>query len=173
MRLEREGRAHPLPGYELPLGRPLPVGTVHAARPSRERWTLPPIDLRLEILEVANGFDLRYVSGGGLDRIPIEIECAFAGPGKWETADQVIQVTDGMTSVLKSGYGTFRCESQAIRIGPGSGVHYHWEMRESEPGRDSFRVLITLQTPVDRTLEIRYGTWSLATRSLEPVTVTP
>ena len=167
VRLEREGRAHALPGYELPLGRPLPVGTVHAARPSRERWTLPPIDLRLEIREVEDGFDLRYVTGGGLDRIPIEIECAFAGPGEWETADQVIQVADGMTAVLKSGHGTFRCGRQAIRIGPGSGVHYQWEMRESEPGLDSFRVLITLQTPVDRTLEIRYGTWSLATRSLE------
>ncbi|MDE0223064.1 MAG: hypothetical protein OXJ90_27610 [Spirochaetaceae bacterium] len=56
-----------------------------------------------------------------------------------------------MTAVLKSGYGTYRCGRQAIRIGPGSGVHYHWEMRESEPGLDSFRVLITLQTPVDRT----------------------
>ncbi len=70
VRLEREGKAHPLPGYELPLGRPLPVGTVHAARSSRERWTLPAIDLRLEIREVASGFDLRYVTGGGLDRIP-------------------------------------------------------------------------------------------------------
>ena len=167
VRLEREGRAHPLPGYELPLGRPLPVGTVHAARSSRERWTLPAIDLRLEIREVENGFDLRYVTGGGLDRIPLEIECAFAGPGEWETADQVIQVADGMTALLKSGHGMYRCGRQAIRIGPGSGVHYHWEMRESEPGLDSFRVLITLQTPVDRTLEIRYGTWSLATRSLE------
>ena len=168
VRLEREGREHPLPGYELPLGRPLPVGTVHAARSSRERWTLPPIDLRLEVREVENGFDLRYLTRGGLDRIPIEIECAFAGPGEWETADQVMPVADGMTALLKSGHGTFRCGSQAIRIGPGSGVHYHWEMRDSEPGRDSFRVLITLQTPVDRTLEIRYGTWSLATRSLTP-----
>ena len=166
MRLERAGRAHPLPGYELPLGRPLAFGSVHAARPSRQRWTLPPIDLRLDIREVENGFDLRYLTRGGLDRIPIEIECAFEGPGEWETADQVTQVTAGMTSVLKSGHGTFRRGDQAIRIGPGSGVHYDWQMRESEPSLDSFRVLITLQTPVDRTLEIRYGSWSLATRSL-------
>ena len=55
---------------------------------------------------------------------------------------------------------------EGIAIGPGSGVHRHWQMRASEPDLDSFRVLIELQTPIDHTLEIRYGTWSLATGGL-------
>ena len=51
-------------------------------------------------------------------------------------------------------------------IGPGSGEHRQWQMRGSDPDTESFRVLITLQTPVDHTLAIRYGTWSLATGGL-------
>jgi len=41
-----------------------------------------------------------------------------------------------------------------------------WQMRGTEPEPDSFRVLITLQTPVDRVLEIRYGRWSPASGEL-------
>ena len=39
-------------------------------------------------------------------------------------------------------------------------------MRGTEPETDSFRVLITLQTPLDRVLAIRYGRWSPATGGL-------
>jgi hypothetical protein len=38
-----------------------------------------------------------------------------------------------------------------------------WEMRDTQIDADSFRVLITLETPADRVFEIRYGTWSPAT----------
>ena len=41
-------------------------------------------------------------------------------------------------------------------------------MRGTEPEPDSFRVLITLKTPVDRVLEIRCGRWSPASGDLLP-----
>ena len=135
-------------------------------RTTRDRWTLPEIDLALDIVEVENGFNLHYTTQGGLDRVPIEIECTFEGPGEWETQDNVLQVNNGQSAILKSGYGTFHNGNEGISIGPGAGVHRHWAMRNSEPDTDSFRVLITLQTPVDHTLEIRYGTWSLASQNL-------
>lgn len=154
------------PGYDLPLGKPIPFGQFGAVRHTRERWTLPTIDLILELTEVDGGFDLRYRTDGGLDRVPIEIEFAFEAPGHWETADQVIPVDNGQSSILKSGIGIFHRGSEAISIGPGSDVHRHWAMRNSDPADDRFRVLVTLQTPVDHTIEIRYGTWSVATNSL-------
>lgn len=166
VRLAHEGAKRRLPGYELPLDRPVPVGEFGALRPLRERWTLPVLDQALDITEVAAGFDLHLRTTGGLDRVTFQIECCFTGPGEWETADQVMPVGNGQTAILKAGHGIFRCGEDAISIGPGAIAHRMWQMRGTELEPDSFRVLITLQTPIDRVLEIRYGKWSVATGGL-------
>ncbi|MBT4137490.1 MAG: hypothetical protein HOE48_06215 [Candidatus Latescibacteria bacterium] len=166
IRLTQKGADHRAPGYDLPLNKEVPMGQFGAVRSTRERWTCPEMDLRLDIVEVENGFNLQYKTDGGLDRVPIEIECTFEGPGEWETHDNVLQVENGQSAILKSGYGTFHNGNEGIAIGPGSGIHRDWNMRGSDPDNDSFRVLITLQTPVDFTFEIRYGTWSLASKQL-------
>jgi hypothetical protein len=166
IRLTQKGADHRTPGYDLPLNKEVPLGQFGQVRGTRERWTCPEIDLTLDIVEVKNGFNLQYKTEGGLDRVPIEIECTFEGPGEWETNDNVLQVDNGQSAILKSGYGTFHNGNEGITIGPGSGVHRDWNMRGSEPDNDSFRVLITLQTPVDFTFEIRYGAWSLASKKL-------
>ena len=166
VQLTQKGADHRAPGYDLPLNKEVPLGKFGAVRSTRERWTCPEIDLTLDIVEVENGFNLHYTTEGGLDRVPIEIECTFEGPGEWETHDNVLQVDNGQSAILKSGYGTFHNGNEGITIGPGSGVHRDWNMRNSEPDHDSFRVLITLQTPVDYTLEVRYGTWSMASKQL-------
>jgi hypothetical protein len=167
VRLVHEGATRRVPGYELPLARPVPFGEFAATRPTRERWTLPVLDQTLDIREVPGGFDLHLRTAGGLDRITFQIECCFAGPGEWETADQVMAVGAGQTAILKAGWGTFRRGDDAISIGPGGEAHRMWQMRGTEPEPDAFRVLITLQTPIDRTLEIRYGRWSPATGGIE------
>lgn len=163
VRLVHQGATRRLPGYELPLDRPVPIGEFGALRPLRDRWTLPVLDQTLDIREVPGGFDLHLRTEGGLDRITFQIECCFSGPGEWETADQVIPVADGQTAILKAGHGIFRRGDDAISIGPGHIAHRMWQMRGTELEPDSFRVLITLQTPIDRVLEIRYGKWSIAT----------
>jgi hypothetical protein len=166
IRLTQKGANHRTPGYELPLNKEVPLGQFGTVRNTRERWTCPEIDLTLDIVEVEKGFDLHYTTQGGLDRVPIEIECTFEGPGEWETQDNVLQVDNGQSAILKLGYGTFHSGTEGITIGPGAGIHRHWDMRNSEPDKESFRVLITLQTPVDHTLKIRYGTWSLSAQQL-------
>ncbi len=167
-RLVHPGATRPIPGYDLPLGRPVPFGEFAKLRPERDRWTLPPLDQILDIREVDGGFDLHLRTAGGLDRVTFQIECCFDGPGEWETADQVIQVANGQTAILKAGHGIFHRGAHGISVGPGGDAHRMWQMRGTEPEPDSFRVLITLQTPIDRALEIRYGQWSPATRDLLP-----
>jgi hypothetical protein len=164
VRLIKQGTRKP--GYQLPLNAPVPLGEFGKVRATREQWSLPTIDLTVELTEVDNGFDLRYLTEGGLDRIPIEIEFAFDAPGEWETADQVTPVSNGQSTILKSGIGIFHRGNEGISIGPGSDVHRHWAMRNSDPAHDRFRVLVTLQTPIDHTIEIRYGTWSAASKNL-------
>lgn len=166
VRLVHEGGMRRLPGYELPLGRPIPFGAFGATRAERARWTLPVLDQTLDIREVPGGFDLHLRTAGGLDRVTFQIECCFAGPGEWETADLVSQVAGGQTAILKAGHGIFRRGEDAISIGPGAAAHRMWQMRGTEPEPESFRVLITLQTPVDHTLEIRCGRWSPATGAI-------
>lgn len=166
IRLTHQAAAKPIPGYELPLGRPVPLGEFARLRPERDRWTLPPMDQLLDIREVDGGFDLHVRTRGGLDRITYQIECCFEGPGEWETADQVSRVSDGQTAILKAGHGVFHRGEHGISVGPGGDAHRMWQMRATEPEPDSFRVLITLQTPIDRVLEIRYGRWSPATKGL-------
>ena len=67
---------------------------------------------------------------------------------------------------LKSGYATCHAGGDAISAGPGAYAHRMWRMRWSEQAPEACRVLIALQTPVDRTLEARCGTWSEATEGI-------
>ncbi|CAN5493810.1 hypothetical protein BH10PLA1_BH10PLA1_00980 [soil metagenome] len=166
VRLFNQGSRNGFSGYRLPFGKPVPFGEFYRTEWDRKQWLLPELNQTIDIVEVENGLDLRLKSEGGLDRVPMEIECAFDGPGEWETDGSVVQAINGQSAILKSGTGVFRRGDQAISIGPGGDVHRDWNMRESHPTKDVFRVLITFQTPFDRTLEIRYGTWSLATRGL-------
>ncbi len=154
---------------DLPLGRPVPFDDFYAVQAERKHWALSPFDILLDIREVQRGFDLHLKTEGALDRIAFQIECCFEGPGEWETDGQVIQVNNGQTAILKSGYGIFHRRECGIRIGPGGIAHRMWQMRGSEPEPDSFRVLVTLETPIDCVFEIRYGTWSTATAGvIEP-----
>ena len=162
VRLFHRGDKPRLPGYSLPLNKPVPLGEYRSMSGERERWLLPRLDQTLDIVEIEDGFSLRLETEGGLDGIPIEIECTFEGPGEWETDNTVLQVDNGQTAILKSGYGTFHNKAQGITIGPGSGDHRHWQMRASQPDLTSFRVLVELLTPVDHALEIRYGAWAPA-----------
>ncbi|MDP6040336.1 MAG: hypothetical protein QGG64_17420, partial [Candidatus Latescibacteria bacterium] len=67
IRMNQKGANRHTPGYDLPLNREVPLGQFGQIRNTRERWTLPEIDLTLEIGEVENGFDLHYQTEGGLD----------------------------------------------------------------------------------------------------------
>jgi hypothetical protein len=142
-------------------------GRFKEAEPLREKWSVPELDVTIDIHEVDRGFDLILNSTGGLDRVPMEIEFAFDGQGEWETADSVIPAGPQQSVMLKAGHGVFRVGDEAISVGPGSFAHGDWNLRESQPTRDAFRVLTTFTAPfTNKKVEIRYGHWSLARRGL-------
>ncbi|MCK4416534.1 MAG: hypothetical protein KAV99_00010 [Candidatus Latescibacteria bacterium] len=154
------------PVYWLPLAEKVDAANWQEVRGRRETFTLLPLEVDLEIQEVERGFDLHITTSGGLDNIPFQIECVFAPGGEFEFDSGVVQGTAGNTAFLKVGYATYRVGTDAISVGPGALAHRMWHMRNSEPSPESFRMLITLVTPVDRVLEIRCGTWSAATQSI-------
>jgi hypothetical protein len=167
VRLIHRGRTTDLAGFFRPLNRTVEFGRFKEAEPLREKWTLPEMDVVADVVEVDHGFDLTLTSRGGLDRVPMEIEFSFDGVGEWETADTIVKAGPNQSAFLKAGRGVFRIGDEAISVGPGSFAHADWNLRESDPTADGFRVLTTFTAPfTQKRIEIRYGHWSLATRAL-------
>ena len=127
------------PGYELPLGRPVPPERWEEMTSERELRSLPPLFSLVEAQEAADargrGFDLRYRTLDGLDRVAVQIALDFPPGGIWETADTRMKPVAGQMLFLKQGYGAMRYGSDVIEIGPGSVAHGMWQMREAEPAQ--------------------------------------
>jgi hypothetical protein len=154
--LRSEGLGRPRrPGYELPLGRPVPPEQWNAAFAERDRYTVPPLTSELAVEEVDGGFDLHLRTLDGLERVAAQIAFDFPPGGIWETADSRSQPRPGQVIFLKQGFGEMRYGSDAIRIGPGARSHGMWQMRDSEQAPDHVRILLTFWTPVDHRVQVR------------------
>lgn len=155
-----EGRRRPRrPGYELPLGRPVPPERWSEMIAERDLRPLPPLRSVLEAHEVADGrgrgFDLHFRTLDGLARVAVQISFDFPPAGIWETADARTKPVAGQVIFLKQGYATMRYGSDTIEIGPGAASHSMWQMRETEPAPHHVRVLLTFLTPVDHRFTVR------------------
>jgi len=154
--LRSEGRANPRrPGYELPLGYPVPPERWTVMLEERDVRRLPPPLSTLTIREVEGGFDLRYETLDGLDGVAAQVAFDFLPGGVWETDDTLTRPQAGQVLFLKQGYGMMRYGHDVICIGPGAHAHAMWAMRDAELAPDHARVLLTFITPVDVTLQIR------------------
>ena len=154
--LRSNGLRHPRrPGYELPLGRPVPPDKWDEMMAERDLRRLPPIVGELTVTEVAGGFDLRYQTLDGMDGVAAQIALDFPPGGIWETADTAIQPEAGQVIFLKQGYGTMRYGNDVIRIEPGAHAHRMWQMRSTEAAPHHVRVLLTFKLPVDHVIRLR------------------
>jgi hypothetical protein len=142
------------PGYEQPLGRLVLPEHFEAMIPQRELRTLPPLTSTLMVREVEHGFDLRYQTLAGLDRVVAQIAFDFPAGGIWETQDSCFKPQAGQTVFLKQGFGAMRFGDDVIRIGPGADAHRMWAMRDAEPAPQHVRVLMTFVTPIDHAFAI-------------------
>ena len=151
-------------GYELPLGAPIPFEEYAEFARRRKRMVQPAMDTILTVTESGSGFNINLKTRGGLDNVTFRMEFCLAGPGRWETREQFTDVRNGDTTVLKSGYGVYRAGASAVRIGPGAMEHQvtSWDMEGDDADPEAFRILLLLTTPIDKTIELRYGAWSLA-----------
>jgi hypothetical protein len=153
------GEIHDEAVYYLPVGESVGFDEFYDHRKERDVYALPSMTTAMEIEEVDGGFDI-HVSCTGYDRVPFQIACDFTPGGEAEFGDAVVHGHTGEEIFLKSGHLTYHIGDDAISVGPGVCAHRFRHMRGSQPAPNAFRVLITFLTPVDRTLEIRCGTWS-------------
>jgi len=154
--LRSEGYGNPRrPGYELPLGYPVPPDRWNVMLEERALRRLPPLLSMLTIQGVDGGFELHYQTLDGLDGVAAQVAFDFLPGGVWETDDTATRPQAGQVLFLKQGYGMMRYGHDVIRIGPGAHAHGMWAMRDAETALDHVRVLLTFVTPVDVTLQIR------------------
>jgi len=154
--LTSSGRRRPRrPGYELPLGRPVPPDEWRAAFAQRGRYELPPAHSTLEIVEAEGSLDFHYRNQRSVDKVAVQIAFDFPPGGVWETDDTRTLPVAGQPIFLKRGYGQMRYGSDVIRIGPGAAAHAMWPMRDSEVAPNHVRVLFTFWTPVDVEFTVR------------------
>jgi hypothetical protein len=143
------------PGYEQPIGRPVPPEQYEALTAQRSLRPLPPLTSTLTARHVELGFDLHYQTLNGLDRVTAQIAFDFPPGGVWETPDTCLKPHTGQTIFLKQGYGAMRYGDDVIEIGPGADAHRMWAMRDAEPAPQHVRVLMTFITPIAHTFAIR------------------
>jgi len=62
----------------------------------RELRRLPPATSTLTVQEVAGGFDLRYQTLDGLDRVAAQIAFDFPPGGAWKTEDTCTRPVGGL-----------------------------------------------------------------------------
>ena len=148
--LRSEGTLSPYrPGYELPLGRPVPPEHYQELRAERVLRRVPYCLSELRVREVEGGLDLRYVTLDGMDRVPAQIALDFAPGGIWETDDTVLQPQAGQVLFLKRGAGRMRYGRDVIEVSPGACAHQIWAMRDAEAAPGLVRILLTFLTPLD------------------------
>ncbi len=153
--LHSSGQADPRrPGYEQPLGRPVPPECWTELLDARDLRRLPPATSELAIELVAEGLALRYLTLDGTPGVMAQIAFDFPPGGIWETDDTSLQPVAGQTLFLKRGHGSMRYGTDVISIGPGADAHRAWQLRHTAPQPGHVRILVPLRTPVDHTFAI-------------------
>lgn len=154
------GTRHPSrPGYDQPLGRPVPPELWQEIRGEREVRRVPPAASRLTITPAGNSLSVRFQTTDGLDRVTSQIAFDFAAGGVWETGDTCFEPQPGQTIFLKKGEAAMRYGRDVITIGPGADAHRMTKMRDEVPAAPGLtRVLMTFVTPIDHTFTLAAGT---------------
>ncbi len=153
--LQSDGLGRPRrPGYEMPLGHPVPPERWAESIADRDLRTLPPAASALTFSEITGGLALHLTTLDGMCGVATQIALDFEPGGIWETADTRFAPQPGQVLFLKQGWGEMRYDTDVIRIEGGAYATSMAAMRETvEPGR-SVRVLLTFETPVDHTFRL-------------------
>jgi hypothetical protein len=105
--LRSEGQSNPRrPGYELPLGRPVPPEQWTERLQERSIRRLPPATSTLMVQEIDGGFQFHYQTLAGLSGVTAQLALDFPPGGIWETADTRTIPGAGQVIFLKRGAGS-------------------------------------------------------------------
>jgi hypothetical protein len=153
------------PIYWLPIddGTIVDAGNWQEVRGRRKTFELPPMAIDLEITEASDGgdggasFDLHVTTTGGVPSVPLQIELLFEPGGTMEVERAIVEAHAGTTMFLKGGNAVYRVGDDEITVGPGHCAHTMWKMHNSPGAPESFRLLVSLLSPVDHTLRLQTG----------------
>ncbi len=156
--LESKGTRNPRrPGYDLPLGRPVPIEAWEETATQRTLRRVPPARCQMTVSVTPSGLDLTYRTLDGASGVPLQI--ALDLPVGTELSN------DGRAwRRLRAGECHFvgarqhvhlRAGRTVVRVGPGASAHAMLPMRDTEPPVGCARLLIPLLTPARHRLALR------------------
>jgi hypothetical protein len=143
------------PGYEMPVGRPVAVGSFYDTLNERDLYALPGCVSEVAVAQTPDGFILHYRTLEGMEGVTAQVAFDFPPGGIWETGDTSFQPQAGQVIFLRQGSGTMRYGDDVIEIGPGADAHRTWNLRDSIPAPGMVRVVIPFHTPIDHTFTLR------------------
>lgn len=156
--LRSEGKSSPYrPGYEQPLGRPVPPDRYAAMRAEREIRRLPPCTSELTVREIPDGLALRYRTLDGYDRVPAQIALDFAPGGIFESEGVRFEPRAGQVLFLDAGFGSMRYGQDVLTVGPGAHAHRMAAMRDAETAPEHVRILLTFLAPADHEFTLGFS----------------
>lgn len=145
------------PGYELPLGRPVPIEAWEQACASRPLRPMPPARCEFTLTADARGASFVYRTLGGLPGVPAQISLDFpAGTEFSEDGRRWRRLGRGECRFLAARRHAYLRSGQTIvRVGPGAADHAMHSMRDVEPPGEVARLLIPLLTPARHRFSLR------------------
>ena len=141
-----------MPGYWKPIDRhvsfdELPYNNLKDRVPSPR----PDIEYVFDIKKTDGGIDLTVSSNGGIDGAHFALQFDFALPGSVLTENTYEEVCAPKSTILTSGYLTYRKGIYAVKIGPGFFAHSMVSTDEAD-----YTVNMTANLPLCKTIHITF-----------------
>jgi hypothetical protein len=155
--LTLHGLPHPRrPGYELPIGRPVPVERWEETLLERQLRRLPAIGGTLTARLARDGVTLALRTQGALRGIPVQLALDFEPGVQFRIAGRWRRPRAGEVFFLPAGTQlTARRGAQTWTLGPGADAHRINPMRDAWAPSDTVRVIVALAQPAAHTLRLR------------------
>ncbi len=156
-RLECDGRIDPRrPGYELPLGAPVPGDRWPQALEQRSQRRCP--EIRWEVSAgLAESLELRIRTRGGMDAVPAMLAVDLPAGAILDAAGLRSETVPGQTIVLDRGSARFRWGLDWLEIAGSGAGHRSLEMRDADPPGKWCRLVLAWRHPIDQVVRIRWG----------------
>jgi hypothetical protein len=145
------------PAYDLPLGRPVAPEDFEKVASERGLVEMPASDATLVVRERGDRITLDLRSTQVPDGTLVAVAFDFPAGGVWETRDAALEPAPGQEIFLRQGSGRMRYGADWIEIGPGDEAHRMWRMRDASADKSLVRVVIALEAPVRKRIELRFS----------------
>ncbi len=143
------------PGYELPLGRPVPPDRWDEALVQRPWRPTDPMVADLEVAMAPESVDVRFEADCASARMPLALAFEVAAGTGWDDGAGVRPLAAGETVIIPEAGGRLKAGTTRLRLEPGASEHLAPALRNIRSPYPRARLLVNLVSPARHLLRIR------------------